>query len=230
MNNEISLDGSLFSSLKGKVVVLTGKVSLLACKVSCLRKVGGASGIGAAAVRLFNAIGAYVVFGDLDSTNAEAVLSSLGSDTSDVTFVQTDVTSYAANLNLFQTAYRLYGRIDHAISVAGISEIEQWFDPSSTPTDVEREPNTVTLDVNLKGALYFVRIAMAYLKEAKHDSDRSLTLFSSLAGFTGAPSLGVYTVCLNSKIELRLSISGCKTWRSWIDENIQGKSMLLSSS
>jgi len=151
--------------------------------------------MGAATVRLLHAAGAFVVFGDLASSAAEELIASLGQP-GKVTFVLTNVTSHAANLALFKTAYQKYGRVDHAISIAGISEQGNWFDPTFTIVDVEKEPNTLTLDVNLKGVLYFARIAMAYLREGKNGQDRSLTVFSSVAGFRPNPGLAIYQVCI----------------------------------
>ncbi|KAI9695550.1 MAG: hypothetical protein M1820_008563 [Bogoriella megaspora] len=174
-NNEIALDKPPFSSLKGKVVVLTG----------------GASGIGAATVRSLHSSGALIVFGDLNADAGQDVLASLV-DISGVTFVQTNVTSYDANLKLFQTAHKLHGRVDHALSIAGVPETQKWFDPSLTLADIAVEPDTLTLDVNLKAVLFFTRIALFYLRTGEPDSDRSITLFSSVAGFLSRPGLPLY--------------------------------------
>lgn len=106
----------------------------------------------------------------------------------------TNVSSYKSNYVLFRTAFEKYGRIDHAISIAGISEGENWFDPALTVTDVEKEPDTLTLDVNLKGVLFFARIAMVYLRAGNEKRNRSLTLFSSVAGFRPTPGLVIYQV------------------------------------
>lgn len=54
-------------------------------------------------------------------------------------------------------------------------------------------PNQVTLDVNLLGTLYFVRIAPVYLKQGwKEGDDKSLILLSSVAGFKETPGMPVY--------------------------------------
>lgn len=44
-------------------------------------------------------------------------------------FVQTDVTDYNSILRLFDTAWKKYGRLDIAISNAGIQEVGNLFDP-----------------------------------------------------------------------------------------------------
>jgi NAD(P)-dependent dehydrogenase (short-subunit alcohol dehydrogenase family) len=89
-------------------------------KASAVVLTGGASGIGAATVRLLHEHGAIVVFGDVDSTKAESLISSLPSASID--FVRTDVTSYSDNLNLFELALSKYGHVDHAIANAGLIE------------------------------------------------------------------------------------------------------------
>nr|OQO28104.1 hypothetical protein B0A51_05303 [Rachicladosporium sp. CCFEE 5018] len=132
-------------SLKGKVVVLTG----------------GAIGIGAALVRLCHTAGAHVFFGDVLDSPGEALAQELQSDVAQVHFIHCDVTSYADNLKLFEKAFETCQRVDHAFSNAGIGEQENLIDPQLTLESVREEPkkSVQVLDVNLKGPLYFARIA-----------------------------------------------------------------------
>ncbi|MCJ1477989.1 hypothetical protein MMC13_006664 [Lambiella insularis] len=169
------------ANLRGKVVVLTG----------------GANGIGAATVRLLFEAGASVVFGDVDTKNGEPIVEELRSQ--EVLFMKTDASKYEDNIALFKTAYELYGKVDHAMSIAGIVEQGNWFDPSLTLESVEKvnrldlEPTKIVLDVNLVGVLYFARIASVYLRQnRKEGEDKSLTLLSSVAGFKESPGLFVY--------------------------------------
>ena len=95
-----------------------------------------------------------------------------------------DVAKYDDNIKLFATAFTKHGRVDHAIACAGILEQGKWFDPELTIETVKTPESNVTIDVNLVGVLYFARIAVVYLKEAKSKAeDKSLTLISSAAGF-----------------------------------------------
>ena len=57
---------------------------------------------------------------DLNGTPAEG----------EAEFVKTDVTDYDSVLRLFDTAWKKYGRVDIAISNAGIQEAGNWFDPA----------------------------------------------------------------------------------------------------
>lgn len=61
-SNEIILDTSIFSNLKGKNVIFTG----------------GASGIGREAVTIFAKAGANVTFGDINKVEGDKLASQLG--------------------------------------------------------------------------------------------------------------------------------------------------------
>lgn len=207
--------------LEGKVVVLTGKLTrpwILLCSCTCtlisswnhgqnkplIFLLGGALGIGKELVHLCHSAGAHVFFGDVLEEAGNALEQELSSSSSKqhVKFVPTDVSDYQSNLRLFDLAYETCGRIDHAASVAGIGERGNIVDPSLTLESVREEPkeSMKVLDVNFTGPLYFSRIASVYLrqptlneKSSTSIADKSLTLVSSVAGFTEAPGLFVYS-------------------------------------
>ena len=166
------------SVLKDKVVVLTG----------------GALGVGASVVRLLHSAGAHVFFGDvLDEPGAALEKELSSSSKTTVKYVHCDVTSYDQNLELFDAALKTFGRIDHALANAGLGEQGKMFDPNLTLESVREEPKSSikVIDVNLKGVLYFARIASVYLEQGD-PSDKSLTMVSSVAGFREDPGLNVY--------------------------------------
>lgn len=112
--------------------------------------------------------------------------------------MKTDVTNYGAVLALFRKAFALHSRIDHAISNAGVVEIGSLFDTGVTDDKIEEEPTTLVLDVNLKGTIFFSRIAVHFLRKSLAQNkdaqkDASLTLVSSVAGFGDWPGLFVYS-------------------------------------
>jgi NAD(P)-dependent dehydrogenase (short-subunit alcohol dehydrogenase family) len=170
--------------LKDKVVVLTG----------------GASGIGAATVTLFHSLGAKVIFGDVNTLDADTLVESLAkksppTDDPGVHFLNCDVRSYADNLALFKIAMDKYGRVDHAVANAGVSEQGVWFDPGLGIEGVEEDPgDLLTLDVNLKAVILFARIACQYLAHGneKAKEDKSIVLVSSQAGFLEFPGMPLY--------------------------------------
>jgi NAD(P)-dependent dehydrogenase (short-subunit alcohol dehydrogenase family) len=77
-------------------------------------------------------------------------------------FVHTDVTKYDAVVNLFNTAFATHGRIDHAISNAGLVEIGQLFATGDSDDVIREPPSTAVLDVNLKGTIFVARVAVHY--------------------------------------------------------------------
>ncbi|KAJ9645670.1 hypothetical protein H2199_002709 [Coniosporium tulheliwenetii] len=204
-----------FANLKDKVVVLTG----------------GASGIGASTVRLFSIHGAHVVFGDLALEAGSALVASLSpaspeSTLPKVTFVPTDTAIYADVVRLFKTALALHGHVDHAVACAGVlTPGADFFALDQNVESVElKEPDTSTLDVNLKGSMYFARVALVYLRHVpaqdsleaakeQRDSkdergiereklDKSLTLIASDMPFIGVAQAPLYQVSKMGVLEL----------------------------
>ncbi|GIZ43835.1 hypothetical protein CKM354_000704800 [Cercospora kikuchii] len=168
-------DERLFAQLKDKVVVITG----------------GATGIGAATVKLLAQHGASIVMGD---TNVQAASQLLENLPGNLAFAKTDVSDYNQLYALCEQAFQLYGKIDHAISCAGIFEQGNWFDPNLTIESVKEQGNTEVLDVNVLGTLNFARIASVFMREGGKEAGRnkSLTLLSSVNAFRDSPGLYLY--------------------------------------
>lgn len=170
------------SSLSNTVIVLTG----------------GALGVGAQIVRQAHAAGAHIFFGDVLDEPGHALAKELSSSSNTTAHYQhCDVTSYADTLALFDAAFKAFGRVDHAIANAGIGEQGNIFDEGLTLESVREEPKkgVGVVDINLKGEIYFARIASVYLREDGGEggaADKSLTLVSSVAGFREDPGLFVY--------------------------------------
>jgi len=191
-------------SLQNKVVVLTG----------------GANGIGAATVRLLARKGAVVVFGDVDAAAAQSLIESIHDEfrknrgeyvqSPCVGFLPVDVSLYADNVNLFSTALSRHGRVDHAISIAGISETGSWFEPSLSIDDIAQPPSTSTLDVNLIGVCFFARVAAVYLRHSQTisggESPATLTLMSSVLGFKAGARIPMYSVSKHGVLGLMRSL------------------------
>ncbi|KAI1609889.1 putative 3-hydroxyacyl-CoA dehydrogenase [Exophiala viscosa] len=174
MSNSFNPSDSKFGELKDKVVVLTG----------------GANGIGASVVKAVHSNGGKVVFGDYDVKSGESLASSLGSD---VTFLKVNVADYADHVKLFKLAREKYGHVDHALAIAGVAKKDNWYGTDLTVEDVEDPEQDMTIDVNLLGVLYFIRVALPYLKlDNKDRTDKSLVLAGSAAGFRETPDLPVY--------------------------------------
>lgn len=142
--------------------------------------------------------GAKVVFGDVATKPAEALVEQLSRSGSpgEISFVQCDVTNYGDIYKLFKTARDKHSRIDHAVSCAGIFEQGAWFDPSLTVDTVGQEQGpTAVIDVNLVGTANFARIAVVFLRDGRmNGGNRSLTLLSSVNAFRESPGIYMYQV------------------------------------
>lgn len=178
---------------------------------------GGSSGICADLVRLCHKNGAHVFFGDVLVEDGEAIEAELRSSgrPNHARFVRIDAANYEDNLRLFDIAFETCGRVDHAVSAAGISERGNIVDPGLNLQTVREIPqSTMTaLDINLVGPIYFSRIASVYLrqpalngKSSTAAADKSLILVSSIAGITEAPGLAVYSAAKHGVIGLMRSL------------------------
>ena len=56
-----------------------------------------------------------------------------------------DVTKYGDNLALFQFAFKEFGRVDHAISIAGVVEQGNILDPNLTIESVQEVRSRLNL-------------------------------------------------------------------------------------
>ena len=182
MMAEFIPDASKFTSLKNKVVVLTG----------------GATGIGAATVTRLHSAGAFVVFGDINTQAAEELIKNLTASSSsdqDISFIPCDVANYSDIYALFKHAYDKHARIDHAFACAGIFETGSWFDPELTIETVKDEKGPqATLDINVLGLANSARVAVVFMREGlqKGEEDKSLTFMSSVNAFRESPGLYMY--------------------------------------
>ncbi|KAK4449804.1 hypothetical protein QBC34DRAFT_462370 [Podospora aff. communis PSN243] len=202
----ITYSPSLGQNLKGRVVVITG----------------GAQGIGAATIRQLHSLGAHVVFGDLADAPAADLISSL-QGTGTANFVHTDVTSYPDQLALFEDALARHGRVDAAVSCAGVLENPAWFagltleavraDASGADGGIDRVINT-----NLIAAIQFARLALAFIAASPpfagpQPEDKfvpSVTFTSSLAGLTPTPGMTVYSTTKHGLVGLTRSLPHVK--------------------
>ncbi|KAL5338377.1 hypothetical protein BJX70DRAFT_388605 [Aspergillus crustosus] len=171
----LTLNSSLLSTLKDKVVVLTG----------------GATGIGRSIATLFHQNGSKIVFGDIAPEPAESLVTELQTN---IHFVPCDSTSYTSQLNLFRTAHTLHGRIDIVLPIAGVANPKSIFAPDS---DINEEPSMLEIEVNTIGSIYTARIGMHYLRMNEPTENGfgrgDIVLMSSIIGFSETEDLVPYT-------------------------------------
>jgi NAD(P)-dependent dehydrogenase (short-subunit alcohol dehydrogenase family) len=112
-------------------------------KANSSNAVGGAQGIGAAAVELLYDIGAHVFFGDWDEKKGRQLEQDLKSRTSknggSVSFRQVDVRNHDMQLALFDDAHNAHNRVDVAIQCAGLIEPKGWFEPEDLNLETVRK-------------------------------------------------------------------------------------------
>ena len=77
-----------------------------------------------------------VVFGDIDAASGNKLAAKY--DSGRIQFIPTDVTKYNDIVALFELAFKSYGKVDHALSIAGIVEQGNIFDPALTIEDVKK--------------------------------------------------------------------------------------------
>ncbi|PQE14351.1 short chain dehydrogenase reductase family oxidoreductase protein [Rutstroemia sp. NJR-2017a BBW] len=167
LEKEISSD-----HLKGKTAIVTG----------------GANGIGEAYTRGLVAAGLNVCIGDMD---VEAG-SKLASELQNTKFVKCDVSNWEDQVELFREAASFTGKIDYVIANAGVCPKDEVFDFSG-PSLPPSKPSLLTIDINLKGALYTSKLALHYFitqngqEPSPTQEDTCLVLIGSGAAFLDCP-------------------------------------------
>ncbi|KAH7207137.1 hypothetical protein DER44DRAFT_810741 [Fusarium oxysporum] len=172
------------STLAGKTVIVTG----------------GANGIGAETVRLFNSHGANTVIADLEHTRAEgeAVIRSLQHPTSAL-FITVNILIWDQIKALFSQCIQHFGKIDIVVANAGIMESQSLFDIENVDEQGELRESTEgfrVIDVNLKGNINTLRLALHHMRHNKPVSPGSLRgsviLVTSTSGYFGTTGVGAY--------------------------------------
>src|SRR5881396_952157 len=163
--------------LEGKVAVITG----------------GTEGIGLAAARLFVKEGAYVFITGRRQKELDEAVKAIGTN---VSGVQGDVAKLADLDRLYETVFRVKGRIDIVFANAGVGE----FVPFGAVTE---EHFDKLFNINVRGTLFTVQKALPLLNDGG-----SIILNGSVASVKGTAAFGVYAA---SKAALR---SFVRTWTS----------------
>lgn len=154
---------------------------------------GGASGIGAAAVRQLAAGGARVVVADLDLDAAQELAAEVGG-----TAVRCDVRDPADNERAVAHAEAEHGGLDVVLLNAGIAGgFSSWDD-----LDLERY-RTMTA-VNVDGVVFGVRAALPALRRR---GGGALVATASLAGLAPAPGTPVYALTKGAVVQFVRSMA-----------------------
>ncbi|EDU47838.1 Short-chain dehydrogenase/reductase SDR [Pyrenophora tritici-repentis] len=107
-------------------------------------------------------------------------------EASSVPWLKVDVTSWDSQLALFKAALQKYGKIDHVFANAGINTVASLLEDDVDGNGNLLPPKLSTVNVNLVGVMYTVKLGLYYLK--KNPGDGSIVMTSSAAGFYRLPS------------------------------------------
>lgn len=165
---------------------LDGKVALVT---------GGASGIGAATVRLFAAEGARVVIADMQDDKGQEVARALGADGA---FVHVNVTLEAEVQAAVETAVERWGRLDCLFNNAGFGGALGPIESTSV------EEYDMTFDVLLKGVFLGIKHAAPVMKRQRTGSILST---ASVAGIEAGVGPHLYSVAKAGVIHLTKSVA-----------------------
>lgn len=184
------------NSLQGKTLLVTG----------------GASGFGEATVAAFTKQpDTAAIIADRDAARGQAMERTLREAGCSVKFVQVDVTDWDSVTSLFRSALvwlkETYGQdrsIDHVVTCAGVSSEDLDLIPVQPDNFIHQNteakaPASRSINISINGTLYTVAAAMRYgmglhkAEEAAARGDKSITMLSSMAGFSSMPLQSDYT-------------------------------------
>ena len=165
---------------------------------------GGASGLGAACVRLLTRAGAKVVIADLNSELGEQLAQELGGSTR---FVKTDVTDEESTQAAIQAAVTAFGGLHIAINCAGIGNAERVLGKNG-PASLAAFTRVVT--VNLIGTFNVIRLAAAAMvaNQSEGDGERGVIInTASVAAFDGQIGQAAYSASKGGIVGMTLPIA-----------------------
>ncbi|KAH8803278.1 15-hydroxyprostaglandin dehydrogenase [Xylogone sp. PMI_703] len=152
---------------------------------------GGASGIGLAVVNFFASRSSKIAILDISETAAVNVLADLKSQYPGVTFAfkKCDIGDWDNQKQVFEEVYQEFGNIQVVFANAGITERGEFVkEKNEEPT----KPVLKTLDINLYGTLYSVKLAIHYMRKNTASHKGSIICTASNAGLYAFPMAPMY--------------------------------------
>lgn len=149
---------------------LNGKVSIVT---------GGASGIGAAAVKALSDKGGKVVIADFNEELGKAVEADLKQAGADVKFIAVNVADEKSVENLVAETVKIYGRLDIMVNNAGVSDMGYPATDELSYDDFIRVQS-----INQNGVFFGSKYA---IKEMLKTGGGSIVNTCSIAGLVGVP-------------------------------------------
>ncbi len=165
---------------------------------------GGASGLGAACVRLLSQCGAKVVIADMNSETGNALAKELGDST---LFVQTNVVEEGSVQAAVQAAVNSFGGLHVVINCAGIGVAERVVGKNG-PASLASF--TKVIQVNLIGTFNVIRLAAVAIAENSPDEggERGVIInTASVAAFDGQIGQAAYSASKGGIVSMTLPIA-----------------------
>ncbi|KAJ9639188.1 uncharacterized protein PV06_09924 [Exophiala oligosperma] len=166
---------------------------------------GGASGIGLGITRSFAEQGAHISVLDVN-TDGTNIIKNLSTEFSGASFSfhKVDISKWEELAAAFEQIYRDQGRIDVVMANAGISREQSLILDEEAPS----KPTLPTLDVNLTGTIYTVKLGIHYIRKnatvngATPASKGSIICTASNAGIYPFPVAPIYAASKSGVIGL----------------------------
>jgi NAD(P)-dependent dehydrogenase (short-subunit alcohol dehydrogenase family) len=165
---------------------------------------GGASGLGAACVRMLAGAGGNVVIADMNRDKGEALASELGAH---VRFVAVDVTEEASVQGAVRAAEQAFGKLHGSVQCAGVAIAERVLGKSG-PHPLAAFARVI--HVNLVGTFNVLRLAAEAIGrvEPGPDGERGILInTSSVAAFEGQIGQAAYAASKGGVASLTLPLA-----------------------
>ncbi|RFU33642.1 hypothetical protein B7463_g2655, partial [Scytalidium lignicola] len=152
---------------------------------------GGASGIGLAVVNFFATNSSKIAILDISETSAVSVLADLKTQYPGVTFTfkKCDIGDWDNQKQVFEEVYKEFGSIDVVFANAGITERGDFVKEMG---EEPAKPVLKTVDINLYGTLYSVKLAIHYMRKNTSAHKGSIICTASNAGLYAFPMAPMY--------------------------------------
>jgi NAD(P)-dependent dehydrogenase (short-subunit alcohol dehydrogenase family) len=151
--------------------------------------------------------GAKLVLGDLSVKGVNEVIADVRRAGGQGIARQCNVTSWESQRDLFEAGEREFGAIDIVVPNAGVTEkLHPGFEDDVFDKQGRLSPpNTITLDVNLRGVVFTTHLAMHYLRKRPDRKGKALVLIGSMASWFAIPSGPMYSAAKHGVLGLARS-------------------------
>lgn len=156
---------------------------------------GGASGIGAAAARLFVREGCAVLIADIQDDKGERLARELGAN---ATYLRTDVSQENAVISAFEAAAAKCGRLDCVFNNAGLGGV------AGPIANITLEAYERTMAVLLRGVFLGVKHAAGIMQRQRSGS---IINTASVAGLQAGYGPHIYSAAKAAVIQLTRSVA-----------------------